>query len=292
MHLNEYQKKAVTTDQAGTDPHRGKLIAVLGLGGEAGSLLTEYKKELRDGPAYKIFKERVEEELGDILWYIAALANRENLSLEEIATKNLAKTSGRWLVENRSEFSQRILFDENYPEREQFPRKFRIVIREIDGKVETSYNGKRFGDPLTDNSYEDDGYRYHDVFHLAYAAILGWSPVCRGKNFWNCKRKSNQMTDEVEDGGRSAVLDEAIAALVFEHAHKRSFYNGVETIDYDILRTVKDLTSHLEVNACSMKEWEQALLEGFRVWRNVRAHHGGVVIGDLINRVIDYETLT
>jgi NTP pyrophosphatase (non-canonical NTP hydrolase) len=291
MELNEYQKQASKTDQAGADPHRGKLIAVLGLGGEAGSLLTEYKKELRDGPAYKIFKERVEEELGDILWYVAALADRENLSLEEIAAKNLKKTSGRWLMKNNAEFSRRKLFDEDYPKHEQLPRKFEVVISEVDGKVKTSCNDKPFGDPLTDNAYKDDGYRYHDVFHLAYAAILGWSPVCRGKNFWKCKRKSNRTTDEVEDGGRSAVIDEAIAALVFEHARKRSFYDGVTTIDYDMLRTIKDLTSHLEVNACSMKEWEQALLEGFRVWREVRAYHGGIVVGDLIERKINYKSL-
>jgi hypothetical protein len=40
-------------------------------------------------------------------------------------------------------------------------------------------NGVNIGDRLTDNKLEKDDYRFHDVFHLANAAILGWSPVLR-----------------------------------------------------------------------------------------------------------------
>jgi len=44
--------------------------ALLGLAGEAGTLLSEYKKHLRDGDAHQLHKERVAEELGDLLWYL------------------------------------------------------------------------------------------------------------------------------------------------------------------------------------------------------------------------------
>jgi hypothetical protein len=37
--------------------------------------------------------------------------------------------------------------------------------------------GINIGDQLTDNHLEPDDYRFHDVFHLSYTAILGWSPV-------------------------------------------------------------------------------------------------------------------
>ena len=40
-------------------------------------------------------------------------------------------------------------------------------------------DGEPFGAELMDNSYLPDGYRFHDVFHFAYAAMLGWSPVTR-----------------------------------------------------------------------------------------------------------------
>ena len=32
---------------------------------------------------------------------------------------------------------------------------------------------------LFPNAYRDDGYRFHDVMHLTFAALLGWSPVLR-----------------------------------------------------------------------------------------------------------------
>ena len=40
------------------------IVPLLGLAGEAGGLLSEYKKYLRDGAAHRLFKERVGEELG------------------------------------------------------------------------------------------------------------------------------------------------------------------------------------------------------------------------------------
>ena len=51
-------------------------------------------------------------------------------------------------------------------------------------------SGEKIGDELTDNAYKDDGYRFHDVFHSAYVAILGWSPVIR--KLLKRKRKSKQ----------------------------------------------------------------------------------------------------
>ena len=65
-------------------------------------------------------------------------------------------------------------------------------------------NGINIGDRLTDNKTEEDDYRFHDVFHLAYAAILGWSPVTR--SLFKVKRKSDPKTDETQDGAR-AIFD-------------------------------------------------------------------------------------
>ncbi len=105
------------------------------------------------------------------------------------------------------------------------------------------------------------------------------------------KRKSNVQIDEVEDGGRAIVIDEAISALVFDYARDHSFLSGIDTIDYDLLRTIKSLTEHLEVSQCSMKEWQDAILEGFRVWREIREQGGGVVSGDLSSHTIVFGEL-
>src|SRR6266513_2985664 len=101
MKLREYQLEALKTDQVpGNRKDRdgaGIMVPLLGLAGEAGTLLTEYKKWLREGACYQIFKERVVEELGDILWYIANIASKEELDLDVIAAENLRKAKSRWL---------------------------------------------------------------------------------------------------------------------------------------------------------------------------------------------------
>jgi hypothetical protein len=77
------------------------------------------------------------------------------------------------------------------------------------------------GDTLTDASFVADGYRFYDVFHLAHAAVLGWSPVSR--SLLGRKRRSDPQIDEAEDGGRAIVIEEGIAALVFAYAASHNY---------------------------------------------------------------------
>ncbi len=219
MELNEYQTQASVTDQtrkdAGTTASKDIVVALLGLSGEVGTLATAYKKFLRDGPSYQLYKENVKEELGDILWYTAILAEKYGLSLEDIAEANLHKIQGRWAPKPETDLLSRY-FDDDYSENERIPRKFEILFEEqkiaTGIKLVLTRDGSPCGDPLTDNAYFEDGYRFHDVFHLAYAAILGWSPVTR--KLLGCKRRSKAKVDEIEDGGRASVIEEGIAAFV------------------------------------------------------------------------------
>lgn len=296
MHFSEYQRKASETDQAPlvgppptVDPD-SIIIPLLGMAGEAGGLLTEYKKFLRDGDAYPVFTKRVEEELGDMLWYMSNLATKSGLAMEDIAEHNLAKIADRWTVPQVPLFGVK-LFDDEYPADQQFPRKFEVQIAAIgdhDGKehVELKMNGEPLGDPLRDNAYEDDGYRFHDVFHLSYVAVLGWSPVIR--KLMGKKRRDAALVDENEDGGRAQVIDEAISAFVFSEASRNNFFENVDSIDYSIIRMIKQLTSHLEVRKSSGKEWENAILSGFKVWREVKKYKGGVIRCDLRKQQIEF----
>jgi NTP pyrophosphatase (non-canonical NTP hydrolase) len=290
MNLNAYQQEAQKTDRvpAHSSAHIGIDLAVplLGLAGEAGELLSEYKKHLRDGESHQLFKERVSEELGDLLWYIANVATKFNLTLEEIAEGNLRKIRDRW--GNQDTFS--IVFDAEYEDHERLPRRFEIELREvvIDGKVKIRalMNGEKMGDDLTDNADDPDGYRFHDVFHLGFAAVLGWSPVIR--KLLNRKRKSNPQVDEVQDGGRALVIDEGIAALIFDYAKDHNWLESVFDLDYQLLRTIKGITSLLEVKVRSMGEWQRAILIGFEVWRQVLATNGGRILVDLDKKDLKY----
>ena len=290
MELNEYQRLTNDTDQQpgrGTfnEDHRSILVPLLGLAGEAGELLGEHKKWLRDGDSYKLFPERVKEELGDLLWYLTNVATKHGLALEDVATYNLNKTQRRWHHRADSE-GPRNLFDEGFPEAEQFPRRMDVSIdTEKPGGSVMVINGRRCGDPLRDNRYEDDGYRFHDIFHLSYASVLGWSPTLRA--LLRLKRKSDARVDEVEDGGRAIVIEEGISAMAFSYAERRNFLEGAEGVSYELLRTIKDMTSHLEVSARTEGDWERAIMTGFELWRQVRAKGKGQLRADLEHGTIE-----
>lgn len=294
MELGEYQREAQRTDQFRSNPD--KVLSLLGMGGEVGSLLAEYKKWLRDGEAHALFPEQVAEELGDILWYLANAASKFDLDLDAIAAKNLEKTQDRW-PPGDSEPVYRFL-DETYPVDERLPRRFTAAIREEVGpegkdRIILTIDGEPAGDPLQDNSHDPDGYRFHDVFHLAHAAKLGWSPVLRGKLLHrkdgqppDRKRRSDPEINEVEDGGRAIVVDEAIVAYVWEYARRHRFLKGVKTVDYRVLKTIKDLTNGLEVKVRTGHQWEEAILAGYEVWRQVNERRKGVIAVDLEARTI------
>ncbi len=229
MHFREYQLKARETDQSPEHDQRGILIPLLGLAGEVGTLLAEYKKHLRDGKAHVMFKDQVAEELGDLLWYVADVATKFELDLDEIVAANLKKTQNRWPT---GEVGSSKLFDEDSPLNERFPRRFEMLIKEevVAGKVMVRcwLGAEGVGDPLTDNAWQDDGYRFHDVFHLAHMAVLGWSPIMR--SLLKRKRKSQSQVDEVEEGARARVVEEAISAIVYDYARKHDYLTACKRL--------------------------------------------------------------
>lgn len=304
MNFSEYQESAGGTDQnpvqprvangALPEPQRDEVIPLLGLVGEVGGLLAEYKKLLRDGTTYRKFHEEVEEELGDILWYVSNVATKFGLSLENIARKNLEKTKDRW----QKPGEKRPLYDEPFAENQRLPRLFEYSFEHVEvGGIKKlvlvdRLNGGTTGNPLTDNTYEDDGYRYHDILHLVFGACLGWSPVWR-KLLRN--RKENGISkrfpaevDDAEDGGRAQVIEEAIIAASYAYAADHGYLEGLSSVDWHLLRHIKQLTGNLEVKNVTAKEWNDALVRGFEIWRMLRTHTGGVVRGDLTTGRIEF----
>lgn len=71
--------------------------ASLGLAGEAGEVANKVKKILRDkgGVWTTEDRDKIGKELGDVLWYLAALADEFALHLDDVAAGNLKKLSGR-----------------------------------------------------------------------------------------------------------------------------------------------------------------------------------------------------
>ena len=290
MDLNEYQRLASQTDQQPDSDGRHQsprslFVPLLGLAGEVGELLSEHKKWIRDGDSYKLFNERVKEELGDLLWYLSNVASKHGLSLEDVANYNISKIQRRWRVTSQGGVQRRLL-DDSFPEAERLPRLMDVSVG-VDpaGGTVTHVNGDLLGEPLRDNRYEDDGYRYHDVFHLSYASVLGWSPMLRA--MLHRKRKSDPRVDEVEDGGRAIAIEEGISAMVFSYAQQRSYLEGTESINYELLRTIKDMTAHLEVSCRNEADWEVAILTGYSLWRIIKSRGSARLHADLEQGTIE-----
>lgn len=96
MTFEEYQAHAKET---AIYPNVGNnfVYPTLGLAGETGEVAEKIKKVLRDkkGVLNEATIAELSKELGDVLWYVAALASELSISLDKIAGDNVAKLKSR-----------------------------------------------------------------------------------------------------------------------------------------------------------------------------------------------------
>jgi len=291
MDFQDYVERASATDNLGTDEEAIR-IGLFGIAGEAGSVVSEAKKWFRDGGPLPGLRDRVGEELGDLLWYIALVARRLDIDLEAVAQQNLNKTDALWspsmppvpAYDDHPHEHQKLLrrmtvrFEEDrsgeiplvrmIPEGDLAER----VARERDRKATV-----QLGDVLDDNAAVDDGYRYHDIIHLAHATVLGWSPVLRA--LMGAKRKDVDDLDRVEDGARAIAIEEGLAAFVFNYLEPFDF--APDAIGWDLFKHVKRTVRGLEVASQPVVAWRSAYAQAFAIFPRLREARGGVVECDL-----------
>jgi hypothetical protein len=257
---------------------------LIALAGKVGHLLENWSSGRIAGN-----RDHLSGDLVEIFRALLATADDAEVSLDEAVRRNIVKTLGRW----PESLDWGPLFDESFSPDEQLPRRMTIVFNErtvgTRQYVIQQLNGVNIGSRLTDNRLEPDDYRFHDVFHLAFAAILGWSPTLRA--LLKLKRKSVPSTDENEDGARANIIEEGISTWIFNHGVRNGDYRAATTVDYDLLKAVHELVRGYEVEARPMWQWERAILEGFRVFRELRQHRRGAVTIDLEQRTIKFERL-
>ncbi len=98
LSFDEYQRLAGRTalypgrDEAAVAPY-----PALGLAGEAGEVCEAVKKAIRDdgGEITDDRRRALKKELGDVLWYIAALCEELDLEMGAVAQHNIAKLADR-----------------------------------------------------------------------------------------------------------------------------------------------------------------------------------------------------
>ena len=292
MDIQDYVDRAAATDGFESD-ERAIQIALFGIAGEAGEVVSEAKKFFREGGPLPGLGDRVGEELGDLLWYIALLARRLGLDLGTLAQQNLDKTGALWSstmpplpdYDDHAYDSQKLLrrmtvaFEEDRSG--EIPVVRMIPKGELADRVEQERERKRdrgqLGDTLDDNAAIDDGYRYHDIIHLGHAAVLGWSPVLRA--LMGAKRRDVRDCDRVEDGARARVIEEGLAAFVFNYLEP--FGLEPDAIGWDLFKHVRRTVRGLEVANQPLTAWRSAYTQAFKIFPRLYQAKGGVVECDL-----------
>ena len=383
LSIQDYVSQASTTDQRSDS---GSLtFPLLGLFGETGSLLSEVKKKQRDRASYLGYAGAVVEELGDVLWYLTAVAARGGLSLGDIAgnlnrgyadwqhapdgplsfaslqpaimtrrlepspefektmlqlagevgllvidheagrlTNNQAALAGRLVaimrtliqaaneagvtleaaaIKNLNKIFDRwpreriypTPLDESAETEEQLPRDLYVDVfeRKVRGQtyVFQRCNGLNIGDRLTDNAMTADDYRFHDVFHYAYVAVLTWSPVVR--SLFRLKRKSDPKIDEAQDGARATLIEEGVTTWIFGQAVALNCLADVKVgeLPFDMLKHVRQFVAGYEAEHIPLWLWEEAILQGYAAFRFLREHRRGRLHIDTNNRRLTIEAL-
>lgn len=291
--LDEYRAVAFLTRRTEGKIFVGVCLTVLSqLGAE---LLRMKFPVVEDQINTVIISRNVKIILGETVWHLAAIASAYDLNLSEVAAENIKKLNKRL---NKAQHTPS--HDEQYPNHEHIPRNFDISFVMVGREKSRMYlDGRRLGDELTDNSYNDDGYKFHDVLHLAVLANLGWSPVLR--DLLKKKRKSKPKTDEVEDGARARIVEEAVIKAIHSEGLRVSaprvrmasgepvpLFASHGEITFQFLKFIDNLTKGLEVERNQYWEWERAMLQASEVFCKLRKEEQGTVRVDLDARKISF----
>lgn len=92
--LNDYQAAALQTARQDQTTNERLINGVLGLAGEAGEVADLIKKHLHHG--HTLNRDEAARELGDVLWYVAVMAEALGVTLEDVATMNILKLRSRY----------------------------------------------------------------------------------------------------------------------------------------------------------------------------------------------------
>jgi NTP pyrophosphatase (non-canonical NTP hydrolase) len=94
MNLKEYMESTKRTLPDLGDSLKNQLHMVIGISTESGELLDQYKKALAYGRELDLVN--IEEELGDIMWYLANMCNILSIDFEKILEQNISKLHARF----------------------------------------------------------------------------------------------------------------------------------------------------------------------------------------------------
>ncbi|MBO0791703.1 MAG: nucleoside triphosphate pyrophosphohydrolase family protein [Ktedonobacteraceae bacterium] len=93
MNTHDYQQRAART-LATTDPVETMKLTLIGMQGELGEISEPLKKFLYSGHELDI--DHIEQEVGDLLWYLANLCNSLGIEMQHAMQRNMEKLKQRY----------------------------------------------------------------------------------------------------------------------------------------------------------------------------------------------------
>lgn len=78
---------------------------------------------------------------------------------------------------------------------------------------------------------------------------------------------------------------------IFARAKEINYFEGQQSVSFDLLKTVQQFVAGYEVEACPLRLWEIAILRGYDVFCEVLRNNGGTIVGDRLARTIEYRPL-
>lgn len=316
MDFSDYQLEASRFSELDLRGPDSLIAPLCGLAHATGVIL-EFPKDNSGSFDLQIHKEFFRTELGDLLWYLSAVATASNLNLGDIAHENLSRARDLYPLTASplaNLFKTLGKLDDPRKPIECFPRRMTIKFGQ-----ETSQSGhlvvtqtivhaepnafpngpiehmgkpqgyaieRPLGDQVDDNSRRMDGYRYHDAIHLGFMAVLGWSPTIRA--LLRLKRRSKGDTDRTEDGARAIFTEEGLAAILARVAPRRMNFQGENAVDGEIIDMAKALVRDMEIQAAPGWLWRRAINQGFVAMRQLNDNAGGYLQVDLNARTLTY----
>lgn len=298
--VDEYQRIAFVTRRTEEDQLRDVCAAVLQQ--LAAQLCRDLLPNKEMALNHEVRPKDPVDALGEIMWHLSALASLYDLTLSDILSLTREKACFR-----NPQHKPGPNYDSD-DSTERFPDRFEVhFVDEGDAKskmlwVEDGMVVRQLGDILTDNDHDGDGYRFHDVMHIAFAVHLRWSPNLRA--FMGLKRRSVKKTDEVEDGGRAKILEETVILEIHRRAEdlERYFrqagepidgspYNCPGSLNFEYLRHLHELCGGHEVYQNPQQDWERAIRDGYDCYHKLRAENGGIIAVDMTARTLTFRSM-
>lgn len=143
MDLKDYTEGVMKTVAPLDNPLSNQLHMVLGMVTESGELADVFKKNLAYGK--DIDWVNVEEEIGDLLWYIFAFCSIANLDSEKILERNLAKL--------------RIRYPDKFTKKRAIKRNLKKERETLENVTVTDSKGKRLPKKEEKRVLEELGYK-------------------------------------------------------------------------------------------------------------------------------------